>query len=201
MESAAALGVSQRSILLRHILPNISGPILVTLTFSIPSAILAESTLSFIGIGINDPYSAWGTSWGTLAQDGYTFTDLSPSGNVVPLNTRLNFQHLDTETALVMNLPWPGWMTGTRILSDPALIEASLSGRDLEIYRDHAGAPAAHHLVVQRGGRSCYVMFRRDRRKRLPLFASILHVGDPELFRPLVANLLVARVAAELLGR
>ena len=57
--------------MLRHILPNIVGPIIVTLTFSIPSAILAESTLSFIGIGINDPYSTWGTSWGTLAQDGY----------------------------------------------------------------------------------------------------------------------------------
>jgi oligopeptide transport system permease protein len=71
VESAAALGSSRRRILLRHILPNIVGPIIVTLTFSIPSAILAESTLSFIGIGINDPYSAWGTSWGTLAQDGY----------------------------------------------------------------------------------------------------------------------------------
>jgi oligopeptide transport system permease protein len=47
------------------------GPILVTLTFSIPAAILTESTLSFIGLGINDPYSAWGTSWGTLAQDGW----------------------------------------------------------------------------------------------------------------------------------
>jgi oligopeptide transport system permease protein len=71
VEGAAALGAPQRRILLRHILPNIIGPIIVTLTFSIPSAILAESTLSFIGIGINDPYSAWGTSWGTLAQDGY----------------------------------------------------------------------------------------------------------------------------------
>jgi oligopeptide transport system permease protein len=71
VESAVALGVSRARILLRHILPNIVAPILVTLTFSIPSAILAESTLSFIGIGINDPYSAWGTSWGTLAQDGY----------------------------------------------------------------------------------------------------------------------------------
>jgi len=71
VESATALGASRRRILLRHILPNIAGPIIVTLTFSIPSAILAESTLSFIGIGINDPYSAWGTSWGTLAQDGY----------------------------------------------------------------------------------------------------------------------------------
>ena len=71
VESATALGASRNRIVLRHILPNITGPIIVTLTFTIPSAILAESTLSFIGIGINDPYSAWGTSWGTLAQDGY----------------------------------------------------------------------------------------------------------------------------------
>ena len=71
VESANALGASRRRTVLRHILPNIMGPIIVTLTFSIPSAILAESTLSFIGIGINDPYSPWGTSWGTLAQDGY----------------------------------------------------------------------------------------------------------------------------------
>jgi oligopeptide transport system permease protein len=71
VESAHALGASRSRIVLRHILPNILGPIIVTLTFTIPAAILAESTLSFIGIGINDPYSAWGTSWGTLAQDGY----------------------------------------------------------------------------------------------------------------------------------
>ena len=71
VEGALALGASRARVLLRHILPNIFGPIIVTLTFTIPSAILAESTLSFIGIGINDPYSTWGTSWGTLAQDGY----------------------------------------------------------------------------------------------------------------------------------
>jgi ABC-type dipeptide/oligopeptide/nickel transport system permease subunit len=71
VESARALGASRGRILLGHIMPNIVGPVIVTLTFSIPSAILAESTLSFIGIGINDPYSSWGTSWGTLAQDGY----------------------------------------------------------------------------------------------------------------------------------
>jgi len=71
VEGANALGASRSRIVLRHILPSIMSPIIVTLTFSIPSAILAESTLSFIGIGINDPYSPWGTSWGTLAQDGY----------------------------------------------------------------------------------------------------------------------------------
>jgi hypothetical protein len=118
-----------------------------------------------------------------LGQGGYTFTDLSPSGNVISLNARLNFQHLDTSTSLVMNLPWPGWLTGTRIISDPDRIEAYLLGRDLEIYRDHQPAAAACHLVIERHGRCCYVMFRRERRKNLPLFASILHVGDPDLFR------------------
>jgi oligopeptide transport system permease protein len=71
VEGATALGASRSRIVLQHILPNIIAPIIVTVTYSIPSAILAESTLSFIGIGINDPYSSWGTSWGTLAQDGY----------------------------------------------------------------------------------------------------------------------------------
>ncbi len=71
VEGARAAGASHARILLRHILPNIFAPLLVTLTFSIPAAILAESTLSFIGLGLNDPYSPWGTSWGTLAQDGW----------------------------------------------------------------------------------------------------------------------------------
>lgn len=71
VEGARAAGASRTRIVLRHILPNILGPVLVTLTFSIPAAILAESTLSFIGLGINDPYSEWGTSWGTLAQEGW----------------------------------------------------------------------------------------------------------------------------------
>jgi oligopeptide transport system permease protein len=71
VEGARAVGASHAGIIWRHILPNILAPIFVTLTFSIAAAILAESTLSFIGLGINDPYSEWGTSWGTLAQDGW----------------------------------------------------------------------------------------------------------------------------------
>jgi len=71
VEGARAIGASHARIILCHILPNILAPVLVTLTFSVPGAILAESTLSFIGLGINDPYSEWGTSWGTLAQDGW----------------------------------------------------------------------------------------------------------------------------------
>ena len=118
-----------------------------------------------------------------LAQEGYHFTDLSPSGNVIALNTRLRFSHLDVATALVPNLPWPLWSPRVRVISDPQEIESTLSDRDLEIYRDHAQAAAARHVVVVQDDRTCYVIFRRVRRKRLPLFASILYVNDRELFR------------------
>ena len=67
VEAARALGLRNRRILLRHVLPNISGPILVAAAFQIPAAILAESTLSFIGLGIQPPFS----SWGTMANDGF----------------------------------------------------------------------------------------------------------------------------------
>jgi hypothetical protein len=124
-----------------------------------------------------------------LAQEGYHFTDLSPSGSVVPLNTRLKFRSLDTSTALVPNLPWPTLPRRTRISADPDVIESTLAGPELELYRDHARAAAAHHLVLFRGRASCYVMFRKVRRKDLPLFAAIVYVGNPDLFRSAFASL------------
>jgi hypothetical protein len=124
-----------------------------------------------------------------LGQKGYHFTDLSPSGNVVGINERLNFRFLDTTTALVPNFPWPTWPRRDLISSDPELIESTLTGNDLELYRDHAGAGAARHLVLIRGDESCYVVFRRDRRKGLPLFASVLYVSNPALFRAMVRPL------------
>jgi oligopeptide transport system permease protein len=67
VEGARALGASPGRILWRHIFPNILGPIIVMLTFQIPSNILFESFLSFIGLGLQPPFS----SWGTLANDGW----------------------------------------------------------------------------------------------------------------------------------
>jgi oligopeptide transport system permease protein len=67
VESARALGASGASILFKHIFPNILGPIIVILTFQVPSNILFESFLSFIGLGLQPPYS----SWGVLANDGW----------------------------------------------------------------------------------------------------------------------------------
>ena len=118
-----------------------------------------------------------------LRQEGYHFTDLSPSGNVVPLNARLGFTELDTATALTPNLPWPPMSHDVQLVIDPDEIPRHLSGRDLEIHRDHVRAAAARHLVVVRGDETCYVVFRRDRRKGLALFASFLYVGNPTLFR------------------
>ncbi|PIQ99654.1 MAG: peptide ABC transporter permease [Nitrospinae bacterium CG11_big_fil_rev_8_21_14_0_20_45_15] len=67
IEAARALGASHFRIVFREILPNMVGLLMVTLSFRIPSAILAESTISFIGLGISPPDS----SWGTLANDGW----------------------------------------------------------------------------------------------------------------------------------
>lgn len=73
VQSAKVLGAGRGRIMLRHILPNCRGPILVNLMFSIPAAIFAESTLSFLGLGIKPP----GASWGTLVNEGFKYTNIS----------------------------------------------------------------------------------------------------------------------------
>ena len=67
VEGAIAMGASPIRIMGLHIAPNILGPIVVMLTFQIPSNILFESFLSFVGLGLQPPYS----SWGVLANDGW----------------------------------------------------------------------------------------------------------------------------------
>jgi oligopeptide transport system permease protein len=66
MEAGRALGVPTRRILTRHLLPNLIGPIIVYTTLTVPQAILQESFLSFLGIGIQAPVP----TWGSLASDG-----------------------------------------------------------------------------------------------------------------------------------
>jgi oligopeptide transport system permease protein len=64
--AAKALGAGYRRILFKHVIPNIIGPIIVTVTLTIPTAIFVEAFLSFLGLGIQAPAS----SWGTLASEG-----------------------------------------------------------------------------------------------------------------------------------
>lgn len=67
VEASRAAGQGALLIIWKHLLPNAMGPIIVALTFTVPSAILSESTLSFIGLGLSPP----ACSWGTLASDGW----------------------------------------------------------------------------------------------------------------------------------
>ena len=60
VEAARSLGASDARILFRHILPNLVGAIMVNLTLSVAVAIIAESTLSFLGFGISPPKNSWG---------------------------------------------------------------------------------------------------------------------------------------------
>jgi hypothetical protein len=117
-----------------------------------------------------------------LRQPGYHFTDLSPSGNVIELNRRLGFHYLDTATALQINWPVPP-TSSLRIIADLAEIEATLSGRELRIFCDHCDSPAARHLLVANGSELCYLIGRRDRRKGMQVFVSILYVSNASLFR------------------
>lgn len=64
--AAKAMGASQARLLFKHLLPNAIGPILITLTLTVPSAIFAEAFLSFLGLGIQAPLA----SWGTMANEG-----------------------------------------------------------------------------------------------------------------------------------
>jgi oligopeptide transport system permease protein len=66
IEAARALGYGNRRIVLRHMIPNIVGPVIVYTTLTIPGVMLLEAFLSFLGLGVQPPMS----SWGTLIKDG-----------------------------------------------------------------------------------------------------------------------------------
>jgi oligopeptide transport system permease protein len=61
VEAARCLGVPSHKILFRHIVPNTLGPIIVYSTLSVPSVMLTEAFLSFLGIGVQAPQASWGT--------------------------------------------------------------------------------------------------------------------------------------------
>ncbi len=72
--AAHALGVSDTGILLRHIVPNAVGPVIVYVTLTVPKVILLESFLSFLGLGVQEPM----TSWGVLISEGTASMESAP---------------------------------------------------------------------------------------------------------------------------
>jgi oligopeptide transport system permease protein len=74
VEAALAGGVSTAKIIRRHIIPNSVGPVIVYVTLTIPQVILIESFLSFLGLGVQEPY----TSWGVLISEGAAQMESAP---------------------------------------------------------------------------------------------------------------------------
>lgn len=66
IEAARAAGVPGWLIVLRHVVPNVMGPVVVFVTLTVPEVIITESFLSFLGLGVQEPY----TSWGILIAEG-----------------------------------------------------------------------------------------------------------------------------------
>jgi oligopeptide transport system permease protein len=80
VEAARSLGLPHRSIVLKHILPNCVAPLIVELSYQIPTNILAEAFLSFLGIGIRPPTP----SWGILAEEGWRSLQIHPHLTIFP---------------------------------------------------------------------------------------------------------------------
>jgi oligopeptide transport system permease protein len=80
IEAARSLGLSHTKILLRHILPNMLGPIIVYTTLTVPGFILYEASLSYLGLGVESPNS----SWGILLKDGANYIETYPRLLIIP---------------------------------------------------------------------------------------------------------------------
>jgi len=80
VDAARLAGAGNFYLVVRHLLPNMLGVILVTLTFAIPNAIFTEAFLSFIGMGVTPP----ATSWGAMSSDGVQHLFVHPSELILP---------------------------------------------------------------------------------------------------------------------
>jgi oligopeptide transport system permease protein len=74
IEAARAAGVRNRTIITRHVIPNVLGPVIVYVTLTVPQVILIESFLSFLGLGVQEPL----TSWGVLIAEGAAQMESAP---------------------------------------------------------------------------------------------------------------------------
>ncbi len=74
VEAARSIGVPTRRIIYSHIVPNLLGIVVIYTTVTVPSVILTESVLSFLGLGIQEPM----TSWGVLIEDGTKVMEVAP---------------------------------------------------------------------------------------------------------------------------
>ena len=93
IEAAVAIGLSRWQIIYHHLIPNVLGPIIVYTTLTIPSVILLESFLSFLGLGIQPPQSSWGSliSSGVETMEEYPWLLIYPGLTLSITLFSLNF--------------------------------------------------------------------------------------------------------------
>ena len=93
VEAARAIGVSKTKIILRHLIPNALGPIIVYSTLTVPAVMLEEAFLSFLGLGVQAPYASWGSlaSEGAKAFKEYPWLIIFPGGALAATLLSLNF--------------------------------------------------------------------------------------------------------------
>ncbi len=93
VQAAEALGVSRWGTLIRHIVPNLLGPVVIYMTLLVPQVIILESFLSYLGLGVQEPMSSWGVliSQGSKTLPGALWLLLFPSFFLTSTLFALNF--------------------------------------------------------------------------------------------------------------
>jgi oligopeptide transport system permease protein len=94
MLAAQALGGTNRHLMVKHILPNITAPILVAITFGIPNVIMLEAGLSYLGLGTRPPVPSWGLMISEGVKNFRSFPHLLISPGLILAITLLSFNYL-----------------------------------------------------------------------------------------------------------
>jgi oligopeptide transport system permease protein len=80
VEAARVIGASPGRIMARHLFPNVLAPVIVSVAFAVPGAMLTEATLSFLGIGVRPPTP----TWGAMINDGFVVFSITPWAVLLP---------------------------------------------------------------------------------------------------------------------
>lgn len=93
IDAARSMGVSHFQIIIRHLIPNVLGTVIVYITLTVPGVILEEAFLSFLGLGVQEPMSSWGTliSDGVSAMQTYPWMLIFPCVTLMMTLLALNF--------------------------------------------------------------------------------------------------------------
>jgi hypothetical protein len=116
-----------------------------------------------------------------LGQEGYLFTDFTPSQRVVSINSRLGFEPLSgTKLRGYLTFPQLRGLRGARVLTGEQARARLETSPNATPYAYHAGIPGIEQVVITDGDEDCHVIYRRSRRHGIPL-AVVLYVSNREL--------------------